>query len=58
MRDMKETLSGVVISFGESLFVHLAWSFNCFNVGIEWYDEMFRLNFGPLALMVGRYDDE
>lgn len=51
---MTERIFGIVIGLGESLMVHLCFSTNCFNVGFEWYDEMFRLNFGPLALMVER----
>lgn len=51
---MNEYLTGVAITLNGKWSLHLALSFNCFNVGIELYDGMVRFNLGPIAVMFKR----
>lgn len=51
---MNEKLLGVVARVND-FEVHFALSMNCFNFGFEMYTGRFRLNFGPISIMFGRW---
>jgi len=52
---MKEYLYGLEFTLNGMWRIHAALSTNCFNLGVEFYDDAFRINLGPLCVIFGRH---